>query len=151
LHEKLRRLRLDEMRGAPVYDNTGERIARVEEIVHDRHTGVPAWIRIGTGFFGSKRVLVPVTGAALHDDGIMVPYTKDQMRDSPDVEQEPLSRQYEAELAAYYSLGSSELPSQTHAPDWGPRGRIRNVDQEMTRAEEEIRARTPPVEAAERG
>ena len=132
MQDKLRRLRLEEMRGAPVYDNAGDKIGRVDEIVYDRQTRVPTWIRIGTRFFGSKRVLVPVAGAALHEDGIAVAYTKDDVKDSPDVDDEPISRQYEAELAAYYGLQDFEPPA------W-----LRDADQAMTRAEEEMRRRNP--------
>jgi sporulation protein YlmC with PRC-barrel domain len=132
MQDKLRRLRLEEMRGAPVYDNAGDKIGRVDEIVYDRQTRVPTWIRIGTRFFGSKRVLVPFAGAALHADGIVVPYTKDDVRDGPDVDDEPISRQYEAELAAYYGLQGFEPPA------W-----LRDADQAMTRAERAMRTRHP--------
>ncbi len=46
---------------------------------------MPEWIGLGTGFFGTKRVLVPVAGAHTDDDAITVPYTKDQVKDTPDL------------------------------------------------------------------
>ena len=65
--QEMNRVRLDEMRGAPVHDNAGEKIGKVEEIYYDQQTRVPEWIGIGTGFFGTKRVLVPVKGTQVSD------------------------------------------------------------------------------------
>src|SRR5215218_7282280 len=102
--QTMNRVRLDEMRGAPVYDNDGDKIGKVEEIFYDQQTRVPEWIGIGTGFFGRKRVLVPVTGAAPYEDGLMVAYSKEQVKDSPDIDEDEISQQREADLAAYYGL-----------------------------------------------
>ena len=58
--QEMSRVRLDEMRGAPVYDNEGDKIGKVEEIFYDHQTRQRDWIGICTGFFGTKLVLVPV-------------------------------------------------------------------------------------------
>src|SRR5213595_3855167 len=102
--QEMNRVRLDEMRGAPVYDNVGEKIGKVEEIYYDQQTRVPEWIGIGTGFFGTKRVLVPVKGARVSEDSLTVGYSKDQVKDSPDIDEDEISQQCEADLAAYYGL-----------------------------------------------
>ena len=81
----LQNVRLDQMRGTPVYDTDGDKIGDVEEIFYDLETQTPEWIGVGTGFFGTKRVLVPVEGASIRDDGICVAYDKDHVKDSPDV------------------------------------------------------------------
>ena len=54
---------LQGMEGAPVYDQAGEQIGKVEEVFVDVQSQEPEWIGLGTGFFGTKRVLVPVQGA----------------------------------------------------------------------------------------
>ena len=72
--QEMSSVRLDELRGQPVYDNAGEKIGSVEEIYYDPATHSPEWIGIGTGFFGTKRVLVPVEGAQVSDDGLMIAY-----------------------------------------------------------------------------
>jgi uncharacterized protein (TIGR02271 family) len=145
--QTMNRVRLDEMRGAPVYDNNGDKIGKVEEIYYDQQTRVPEWIGIGTGFFGTKRVLVPVKGAATHDDGLMVPYSKDQVNDSPDIDAEEISQETEAELAAFYGLGYSKERSATGRTEGAPRGNKRDEDQAMTRAEEELEVGKRPVDA----
>ena len=68
--------RLAEMRGETVYDTAGEKVGHVEEIFYDDESGQPEWLGIGSGFFGTKRVLVPVLGATATSDGVTVAYDK---------------------------------------------------------------------------
>jgi uncharacterized protein (TIGR02271 family) len=150
MQQTMSRVRLDEMRGEPVYDSAGEKIGKVEEIFYDQQTRVPEWIGIGTGgFFGSKRVLVPVKGAQLSDDGLMVAYSKEQVKDSPDIEEDEISQQCEDELAAYYDLGYSKQQSQTALTKGGKQPQARQTskdEQSVTRAEEEVEVGKRPVE-----
>jgi uncharacterized protein (TIGR02271 family) len=153
--QTMNKVRLDEMRGGPVYDVDGEKIGKVEEIYYDQQTRIPEWIGIGTGFFGSKRVLVPVKGAAVQDDGLMVAYPKDQVKDSPDIDEEEISQQSEAELASYYGLGYSKERSRTGLTEGTPggakgrRSETGDEDQALTRSEEELEVGKRPVEAGQ--
>jgi len=153
--QTMNKVRLDEMRGAPVYDIDGEKIGKVEEIYYDQQTRVPEWIGIGTGFFGTKRVLVPVKGAAVQDDGLIVAYPKDQVKDSPDIDEEEISQQSEAELASYYGLGYSKERSRSGLTEGTPSGTVggrsetRDEDQAVTRSEEELEVGKRPVEAGQ--
>jgi uncharacterized protein (TIGR02271 family) len=150
--QTMNRVRLDQMRGAPVYDSDGDKIGKVEEIFYDQQTRIPEWIGIGTGFFGNKRVLVPVKGAAAKDDGLVVPYSKQQVKDSPDIAEDEISQQCEADLAAYYGLGYSKQRTRTGGvegakqPPTGSGRRGRDDDQAVTRAEEEIEVGKRSVE-----
>jgi uncharacterized protein (TIGR02271 family) len=150
MQQTVSRVRLDEMHGEPVYDSAGEKIGKVEEIYYDQQTRVPEWIGIGTGFFGTKRVLVPVQGAQVSDDGLRVAYSKEQVKDSPDIDEDEISQQCEADLAAYYRLGYSKQRSQTGrtegAPSRGGQRTKRGEDQVLTRAEEEVEVGKRPVE-----
>ena len=128
--QEMSRVRLDEMRGAPVYDSTGDKIGKVEEIFYDMQSRVPEWVGIGTGVFGTKRVLVPVEGAQVAEDGLLVAYDKDHVKDSPDIDDDEISPECESELRAYYSLhggGSNQ-----------PRSATSDEDQAITRSEEEM-------------
>jgi hypothetical protein len=78
------------MRGAPVYDSAGEKLGKVEEIFYDQQTRVPQWIGIGTG------VLVPVQGAQATDDGLIAAYSNEQVKGSPDIDEDEISQQCEA-------------------------------------------------------
>ncbi|MBA2359370.1 MAG: PRC and DUF2382 domain-containing protein [Actinobacteria bacterium] len=134
---------LDDARGASVYDSTGEEIGKLEEIFYDEQTGKPEWIGIGTGFFGTKRVLVPVKGGELSADGFRVPYEKDQVKESPDIDSDKISQETEQELYSYYGLDYSERRSDTGLPEGSPgrvdRGMESDDDASVTRSEEELR------------
>jgi len=133
--QELNQVRLDEMRGAPVYDNAGEKIGKVEEIFYDHESRRPEWIGIGTRFFGTKRVLVPVEGAQLAEDGLRVAFSKDHVKDSPDIDEDEISQECESELTQYYGLAQ---PQRSVSSD---------ADQAMTRSEEEIEVGKRDVDA----
>jgi len=136
--QEMNRVRLDELRGEPVYDNAGEKIGSVEEIYYDSATHAPEWIGIGTGFFSTKRVLVPVEGAQLNEDGLMVAYSKDHVKDGPDVDEDEISSGREAELCAHYGLQGAQSRATQPTGD---------ADQSITRSEEEIEVGSRQVDA----
>ena len=128
---------LQQMRGAPVLDSTGDQIGKVEEIYYDVAGDRPEWIGLGTGFLGTKRVLVPVQSAQVQDDGIQVPFEKDHVKGAPDIDDDEISEETERELYAYYGLG----------------GRSGNGDGDggrtVTRHEEELAVGTQQVETGQ--
>jgi uncharacterized protein (TIGR02271 family) len=149
VQEQLSQVRLDEMRGAQVYDSAGDKIGKVEEIFYDEQTRVPEWVGIGTGFFGTKRVLVPVQGAQVTDDGLVVAYSKEEVKDSPDIDEEEISQQCEADLAAFYGLGYSKQRSQSGLTEGGKQPKASKsgkAEQSVTRSEEELEVGKRTVE-----
>jgi uncharacterized protein (TIGR02271 family) len=128
--------RINQAQGAPVYDSAAEKIGEVEEIFYDVNTNQPEWVGIGTGFFGTKRVLVPLESAELRDEGLYVSYDKDYVKDSPDIDADQISEQTEQELYAYYNLS-----------DPSPTKRQQKGKQEVTRSEEELQVGKRQVEA----
>ena len=130
-------VRLDEMRGQTVYDLSGDKIGSVEEIYYNEYTTRPEWIGIGTGFFGNKRVLVPVDGGGLYQDGLMVAYDKDFVKDSPDVQGDVLTDREEIDLYSYYGVRPQMVePTPERAVG----------DTTVTRGEEELSVGTRRVE-----
>jgi uncharacterized protein (TIGR02271 family) len=125
---------LAQAQGAPVYDSTGERIGSVEEVFYDDSTGRPEWIGIGTGFLRTKRVLVPLDGASMRDDGVYVPYDREFVKDAPDIDSDEISGSTERELYSYYRLGGGRTAPTTAA------------DQAITRSEEELEVGKREVE-----
>jgi len=99
--------RLTAMRGQAVYDAAGDKIGSVEEIFYDNETRQPEWVGIGTGFLRTKRVLVPVAGASVSEDGITVRYDKDQVKDSPTIDGDEIDETTERELYRYYGMQPS--------------------------------------------
>ncbi len=128
---------LNELRGATVYDRDGDKIGSVEEVFYDERTNQPEWLGIGTGFFGTKRVLVPLAGARQGDGEITVAYSKEQVKDSPDIDSDEIEYDTEQSLHAYYGLGGATSRGATTAGD----------DESLTRSEEELRVGKREVEA----
>ena len=139
--------RLSQARGLPVYDSAGDKIGKVEEIFYDEQTNAPEWIGIGTGFFGTKRVLVPVQGADLTGDGYTVPYSKEQVKDAPDVDSDEISQELESELYSYYGLQYSERRSDSGLPEGGRADMSTDREGTLTRSEEELRVGKRETEA----
>jgi uncharacterized protein (TIGR02271 family) len=145
--------RLAELHGAPVYDQAGDKIGKVEEIYYDEDTNQAEWIGIGTGFFGMKRVLVPVDGAQISEDGVTVPYDKDMVKDSPDIDSDPIDPGAEQSLHAYYGTTHDTSPySQTkdraQVAGTDRQTGLENADeQSLTRSEEELRVGKRSVDA----
>ena len=107
-------------RGADVYSSDGDKIGSVEDIFHDYETREPEWIGIGTGIFSTKRVLVPVQGAELRSDGLFVPYGKDQIKNSPDIDGDEIGEDTERALYEHYGLAYSERRSGTTMAEGTP-------------------------------
>ena len=54
---------LNKLYDAEVVDQDGERVGAMGQIYLDNATGEPAWITVRTGWFGGRRVFVPLTTA----------------------------------------------------------------------------------------
>ena len=144
-------LSMDEIRGAegqPVYSSDGEKIGKVEEIFYDDATNKPEWIGIGTGFFGTKQALVPVQAASLDAEGYRVPYTKEQVKDAPDIDSDEISESTERALYDHYGLDWSQSRSPTTYAEGGrATGDVEQEDASVTRTEEELAVGKREVEA----
>jgi len=146
--------RLTEMQGQAVYSVDGDKIGSVDEIFYDEATRQPEWLGIGGGFFGSKRVLVPIQTAQARDDGLSVPYSKSQVKDSPDIDGDEISEETERELYAYYGLSASDRRSDSTYADAGQTGYAGTSGRDTTaregdmiRSEEELRVGKRETEA----
>jgi uncharacterized protein (TIGR02271 family) len=141
--------RLAELHGSPVFDQSGDKIGKVEEIYYDEATNRAEWIGIGTGFLGTKRVLVPVEGAEASDEGVTVPYAKDMVKDSPDIDSDPIDPAAEQALHSYYGtahqgVGAAGASDSERDRQTG----VGNVDEQaVTRSEEELRVGKRSVDA----
>ena len=137
-------------RGGSVYDSSGNKIGTIEDIYIDRDTDKPEWALVNTGLFGTKSTFVPLAQATRQDDGVTVPYTKDQIKGAPTMDADgELSQQEEADLYSYYGLDYSEGRSDSGLPE-GERDVDYNrsrTDDAMTRSEEELRVGKTQQEA----
>lgn len=132
--------------GADVNGSDGDKIGSLENVYVDADSGRPEWLGVKTGLFGTKETLVPIEGVEGDDGALRVAYTKDQVKDAPNVDpaQGEVDRQDESEIYAHYGLTGS-------AGSGGQKGsksdREAGDDASMTRSEEEMKVGTRSKEA----
>jgi sporulation protein YlmC with PRC-barrel domain len=91
--------------GHELLDVNGEKIGTVEDVRYGDATGGLKWLLVKTGLFGSKKILVPAGEVRATPDALVVPYTKDHVKDSPGVNEYDLfSPDEERKVCSYYGL-----------------------------------------------
>lgn len=94
-------------RGGSVIGSDGDRIGAIGQLYADDDTGEPTWVTVNTGLFGSSQSFVPVEGARIDGDDLVVPYTPDHVKDAPRVEADGhLEPEEEDRLYAHYDRGT---------------------------------------------
>ena len=94
--------------GGNVVSTDGGKIGGIGQIYLDDATGDPTWVTAKTGLFGTKESFVPLEGARVEGDDVLVGYDKDKVKDAPRVDPDGnLSPEEEDQLYAYYGLGSA--------------------------------------------
>jgi uncharacterized protein (TIGR02271 family) len=149
-----------EWRGRTAVGPDGSKLGKIEEIYLDADTDRPEWALVHTGLFGGKSSFMPLKGAKADGDNVQAPYSKEQVKDAPQVERDgELSQPEEAELYRHYGVEYSEARSDSGLPEGGrPTGNGgeqsvgRDVsgpetDDAMTRSEEELAVGTSKREA----
>lgn len=142
---------LDQLEGRTVLGADGQKIGTVADVYFDKDTRQPEWALVTTGLFGTKHSFVPITSASTSAEGLSVPFTKDQVKDAPRLDDDgELTQDEELLLSQHYGISYSEAPSDTGLPGGGApaprdRGPVGNdvsgpeTDEAMTRSEEELR------------
>ncbi len=150
---------LERLDGKPVIGSDGSKIGTVADVYFDQDTNEPEWALVTTGLFGTKHSFVPITNATATGDEVRVPFTKDQVKDAPNLDDDgELSQDEEAMLARHYGMTYTEAPSDTGLPEGGGTGMATDTetrtdtttgaghdtsgpdtDNAMTRSEEELR------------
>ena len=135
-------------RGRTVVGNDGGKIGKVSDIYLDEQTDQPEWLAVTTGLFGGRVSFIPLARAKAEGGELIVPFTKDMVKDAPHAEADgQLSQEEEAAIYRHYGLDYSEDRSDTGLPEGnatttggpgydtsGP-----TTDNAMTRSEEELR------------
>lgn len=92
-------------RHANVRSTGGDKIGSVSQAYADDVDGRPSWVTVKTGLFGMAESFVPLEGARLDGDDIVVPYSKEQVKGAPRIEVEGhLDPAEEERLYAHYQL-----------------------------------------------
>ncbi|WP_346620629.1 PRC-barrel domain-containing protein [Blastococcus montanus] len=94
-----------EIRQRDVYDVDGSRIGEASDVYLDDDTGLPEWVTVKTGLFGTKETFVPLRDAELTTEGLRVPVAKDVAKDAPRIDPDGrLSPAEERELYRHYGI-----------------------------------------------
>ena len=132
-----------EWRGRDVVDSDGDKIGKLEEVYLDTDSGRPEWAAVNTGLFGMRQSFVPLSEASPSSGKIVVPYSKDQVKDAPSVDPDgELSTEEEQRLYSHYGIasGGSSVDDGDGSEGYDVSGPT--TDDAMTRSEEELRVGT---------
>lgn len=99
---------IDRVLGATAYDAEGDRIGSVDTVYMDDHSEEPKFALVNTGLFGMNSSFVPLEDATLDGDDLRVAYSKDKVKDAPNLDPDDghLQPEQEQELFSYYGMGS---------------------------------------------
>ena len=81
----------------------GEPLGRVDALYYDLESGYPEWVGVASGERETRR-LVPVSGLAVADDEVRVPYERERVESSPAVDEEEIPEELEDAIRAHYGL-----------------------------------------------
>ncbi|MGC5583349.1 PRC-barrel domain-containing protein [Ornithinimicrobium sp. W1679] len=103
---------LEALYDAEVVDQDGEKVGSLGQVYVDNGTGEAAWITVRTGWFGGRKIFVPLSTAELVDGQIRVPYPSAMIKDAPDIDiSGHLSENDEQDLFDYYAPEVGETPA----------------------------------------
>ncbi|MDY6055179.1 PRC and DUF2382 domain-containing protein [Micrococcus sp.] len=96
---------LDQLQNGDVFGTDGEKIGSVGQVYLDDVTNEPTFVTVKTGLFGAKETFVPLQQAQTTADGVTVPYTKEFVKDAPNVDADgSLTPEEEQRIYEYYSM-----------------------------------------------
>ena len=113
--------------GSTAYGANGDKLGTVEHFFVDDRTGVPTWVSVTTGLFGTRHSLVPAVDAAYdeNDGTLRLPVTAESVKNAPALGGDHLDPGEEAELRRHYGIAEPVVdgPSAEQAsggPGWLP-------------------------------
>jgi len=115
--------------GTTACDSNGDKIGKVGQLFLDDETGRPEFVTVNTGLFGTKETFLPIAEASISGDQLVVPFTKDKVKDAPNVDADGghLDRPEEQRLYEYYGMsydkGTSDYDTTTSGFDTTTTGR----------------------------
>ncbi|MBA2533370.1 MAG: PRC and DUF2382 domain-containing protein [Nocardioidaceae bacterium] len=132
---------INDVIGSTAYGSDGGKIGKVGQIYLDDQSGQPEWATVNTGLFGTSESFVPLSDASFTGDRLSVGFTKDKVKDAPNIGDSDghLTPEQEQELYAYYgrSYGESDVDT-TRTQDYDTTTRTSDVDDAMTVSEEKV-------------
>lgn len=95
--------------GVEVTNQDGEKLGKVGGLFLDDQTGIPTWVSVHSGLFGTHQTLVPLAQARFVEQRLFVPYSKDDLALAPHHDPDiALTADQEQTLFAHYNVGYSD-------------------------------------------
>jgi uncharacterized protein (TIGR02271 family) len=140
---------LNNLAGLTVYGPNEEKIGKVADVYQSTEGSEGTFVTVSTGMFGSSASFIPLSGARVEGDKLVVPYDKELVKDAPRVEDdEELTAPEEDRLHQHYSNASTQsAPPPPPAAGSGHDTSGPNTDDAMTRSEERLQVGTQQVES----
>ena len=134
--------------GENAVDGQGNKIGSIGQVYVDDETGVPDWITVNTGLFGTKESFAPLYGSSVTGDGVVLPFGKDVVKGSPEIKDAAhLDADEQQALYAYYQQYLGTPSGAQYAADTAAPKTDGNADGYLTRSEEQLHVGTQRVEA----
>jgi len=132
--------------GRNAVDRSNSKIGTISDVYVDDETGQPAWLAVNTGTSGSKVSFVPLAGAEVSGDAVVVGYDKSKVKGAPKEKVDGhLSPDEEDELYTYYGIAGQSADRGRSGDGGDTSGR--ETDDAMTRSEEELDVQTRTQQA----
>lgn len=95
---------IENLKRSTVFSQDGEKIGKVGVVYVDADTSEPTFVTVNTGLFGTNESFIPVNQAKFNGDDITVPFTKDFVKDAPNIAEDgELSPEEEQRIYDYYN------------------------------------------------
>jgi uncharacterized protein YrrD len=104
-----------EWHGKMLVDRNGEKIGKLQDVYVDVENDEPQFGTVKEGFIRRHLTFVPLGGLQVGPDELMVPVSKEQVKDAPSIEQhgEELSQADESALYHHYELNYTPLRTES--------------------------------------
>jgi uncharacterized protein (TIGR02271 family) len=124
--------------GHTAVDSNGDKVGKIHDVYEDDMGSGPEWLAISTGWFGTKMSFAPVAGSRADGDTLILPWTKDQIKNSPAFDTNDDIVEEGHHLYSHYGMdyGDNDDSGTTRYRDRDTRNT--GNDDAMTRSEEEV-------------
>ena len=144
----------DQWRDTDLYDTHGDKVGTIRSVYLDDETDQPEWLGVNTGMFGTNETFVPIEGVTFEGNRPVTRYSRDEIKDAPNVDADRghLSAEEEARLYQHfgrsYSARSTPTTKATTTPTRSTTGRpTQTGDKDQTVADATVRNDQPKKSA----
>ena len=94
--------------GSTAYGPDGSKIGTVENFFVDDRTGVPTWVSVSTGLFGTRHSIAPAAEASVGDGGLVLSVTAEAVKAAPRLAGTHLDPAEEQALRTHYGMADAD-------------------------------------------